>query len=300
MTLAREVVDLGGAVHYLDSGGDGPPAVLVHGLGGASINWLPTAEILRSRRRVLALDLAGFGLTPPEDRGVDVLAQRQLLDRFIREVAGQSVLLMGNSMGGLISILQAAEAPDTVDGLVLVNPAAPLNLLGVRDPRLVSLGLMVLPGVGDRLARRLFRGGSIEAHVREFFAFVCHRTDCLDPDLVAAHVDLVRQRRHLPWAIPSFRRATSSLLNTLHSRTFAQAVDSVRSPTLFVHGCEDRLVSLAAARKLAARRPDWRFEALDAIGHVPQIECPEQLVQTVEAWWEEASGTLDAGSGGAA
>jgi pimeloyl-ACP methyl ester carboxylesterase len=290
MTLAREVVDLGGAVHYLDSGGKGPAVVMVHGLGGAAINWLPTAEILRHRRRVLALDLPGFGLTPPADRSFDVSSQRTLLDRFIREVAGGRVLLMGNSMGGLISILQAAESPDTVEGLVLVNPAAPLNLLRVRDPRLLSLGLMAIPGVGERFARRLFRGASTEAYVTDFFAFVCHDAECLDPELVAAHVELAEKRRRLPWAVPAFRQATASTLNTLHSRRFVRAVEAVAAPTLLVHGRQDRLVSFAAAKKLASRRPDWRFEALDDIGHVPQIECPSHFVQTVEAWWHEARG----------
>jgi pimeloyl-ACP methyl ester carboxylesterase len=288
MTLRRRVVDLDGPVHYLDSEGEGPPVVLVHGLGGASINWLTAARYLRSRRRVLALDLVGFGLTPPLDRAVGVAAQRRVLDQFIRKVAAQPVLLMGNSMGGLISILQAAEAPSTVAGLVLVNPAAQLDLWGVRDPRVLSLGLFAIPGMGDYLARTITRGDGAEAFVTHFFSLVCHRPEGLDPELLAAHVALAKLRSAMPWAAPVFSRAVRSTLAKAHSRSLGRAVAAVRAPTLIIHGRHDRLVSLAAARKLARCRPDWSFEVLEDIGHVPQIECPEQFVRIVDAWSTEA------------
>jgi pimeloyl-ACP methyl ester carboxylesterase len=288
MTLRRKVVDLDGPVHYLDSEGEGPPVVLVHGLGGASINWLTAARHLRSRRRVLAIDLVGFGLTPPLNRAVDVAAQRRVLDQFIQKVAAQPVLLMGNSMGGLISIMQAAEAPSTVAGLVLVNPAAQLDIWGVRDPRVLSLGLFAIPGMGDYLARAITRGDGAEAFVTHFFSLVCHRPDGLDPELLAAHVALAKLRSGMPWAAPVFSRAVRSTLAKAHSRSLSRAVAAVRAPTLIIHGRHDRLVSLAAARKLARCRPDWSFEVLEDIGHVPQIECPEQFVRIVDAWSTEA------------
>lgn len=287
--LSRQVVDLDGDVHYLDSGGDGPPAVLVHGLGGASLNWTAAAELLRSRFRVLAPDLVGFGYTPPAGRGVDVGAQREMLDRFIREVAGGPALIVGNSMGGLISILQAAEAPDTVSRLVLVNPAAPLDLFRVHHPRVLSLGLMAIPGAGEYLARRLLRGSTPEVFVRDFFAFVCHQSDAVDPEILAAHIALAEERRHMPWAVPAFSRAVRSIVPTLHTRRFRRAIKAVQAPTLLIHGKHDRLIPLSAARKLAARRPDWQFEIFEPIGHVPQIECPDQFVETVLAFCDDGA-----------
>ncbi|MGI9609095.1 MAG: alpha/beta fold hydrolase, partial [Acidimicrobiia bacterium] len=71
---ALEIIDLDGPVHYADYGGDGSPMVLVHGLGGSHLNWLHVAHRLAERHRVVAVDLAGFGLTPPAGRKATVQA----------------------------------------------------------------------------------------------------------------------------------------------------------------------------------------------------------------------------------
>src|SRR5262245_17939171 len=100
-------VDLGGQVHYADFGGkQGRTFVLVHGLGGSHLNWCLLAGRLREHGQVLAVDLAGFGLTNPDGRATTVPANTALLHRFLTEVVGEPVVLVGNSMGGLIAIHQ--------------------------------------------------------------------------------------------------------------------------------------------------------------------------------------------------
>src|SRR3954447_18740405 len=83
-------IDIGGAVHYVDFGGNpaGPPVVLVHGLGGSHLNWDLLAPLLTDSARVFALDLPGFGLSEPAMRLATVQNNRRVLDRFVREVAG--------------------------------------------------------------------------------------------------------------------------------------------------------------------------------------------------------------------
>ena len=61
-------------------------------------------------------------------------------------------------------------------------------------------------------------------------------------------------------------------------------VAGIRARALIVQGSEDRLVRVEAARALAARRPDWRFELLEGVGHVPQLEAPERFLAAVEPW----------------
>src|ERR1700727_675723 len=104
------------------AGGSAPPMVLVHGLGGSHLNWVAIAPALAAERRVLALDLAGFGLTPAAGRSATVQSNARLLARFVRDIAGSPAVLVGNSMGGMISILHAGADPETVAGLVLVDP----------------------------------------------------------------------------------------------------------------------------------------------------------------------------------
>ena len=75
----HHTVDVEGVpVHYIDHGGSGPILVLVHGLGGAAINWMSSAPLLAVRTRVVALDLAGFGRTPALGRATTVEANAEL------------------------------------------------------------------------------------------------------------------------------------------------------------------------------------------------------------------------------
>ena len=81
--------DIGGPVRYVDFGGpaSGPLIVAVHGLSGSAMNWLALAPLLTEEYRVLALDLAGHGLTRSAGRGTDVTANRALLHRFCQAEA---------------------------------------------------------------------------------------------------------------------------------------------------------------------------------------------------------------------
>src|SRR5262252_7095798 len=112
--------DLNGPVRSLDFGGpaDGPVIVCVHGLGGSAVNWMAVAPLLTGSRRILAPDLAGHGLTRAGGRGTGVAANRALLHRFAASVSPGPVILMGNSMGGMISLLEASAAPVAVAGLI--------------------------------------------------------------------------------------------------------------------------------------------------------------------------------------
>src|SRR5258708_9298205 len=125
--LGTRWADLDGPVHYFDFGGPAraPMIVCVHGLAGSAVNWSALAPLLTAGYRVLAPDLAGHGLTRSAGRGTDVNANRELLDRFIRSMSARPVILMGNSMGGMISLLEAAESPGLVARLILVDPALP-------------------------------------------------------------------------------------------------------------------------------------------------------------------------------
>ena len=148
-------VDLDGPVHYIDFGGpdDGRTVVLVHGLGGSHLNWDLLAPLLRPHARVLAIDLPGFGRSEPGGRRASVQANVEVLHRFVTEVAGTPAVLVGNSMGGMISIFTAARTPESVSGLVLLDAAVP-GPRGKPDPLVAaSFALYAIPMVGERVMR---------------------------------------------------------------------------------------------------------------------------------------------------
>jgi len=160
------VSDLDGPVHWIEftpgDSPDGTPIIFVHGLGGSHLNWCLIGPKLAVGRRAVALDLHGFGLTPGSRATATVQRNAGLLDRFVREVTGTPVILVGNSMGGLISILHTASAPDTVEGLVLIDPALPV-LSRIPDRQVGSQFLLyALPGLGELYVRAVMSRRSPE------------------------------------------------------------------------------------------------------------------------------------------
>jgi pimeloyl-ACP methyl ester carboxylesterase len=280
------LVDLDGPVHYLDFGGQGPTVVLVHGLGGSHVNWLAAGPLLARAGRVLAVDLAGFGHTPPAGRSTSLRANQRLLGRFVEEVAGAPAVLVGNSMGGTTALLEAAEQPRRVAGLVLVDASLP-RPPGVPLDRLVgaAFAAYAVPGLGERfLARQRARLGPAGV-AQQTLELVCVDPARVPREVVEAGLALALERAELAWADDAFLAAARSLLVLLgRSRTYLKAVAAVRAPTLMVHGSADRLVPLASARRVARLRPDWGFVVFRDVGHVPQIEVPERFAATVLRW----------------
>src|SRR3954469_18053550 len=192
--MEHRTVDLDGPVHYADFGGTGRPVVLVHGLGGSYANWLAVGPRLAALGRVYALDLAGHGLTPSLGRTAKVVANRGLLGRFLTAVAREPAILIGNSMGGYLSLAEAAEEPEKVASLVLVSPAVPIAP-GARQDGFVAayFAAMAIPLLGGALMlRRALRGP--ERSVKDLLALCCVDPALVTRDLVDAHVELARER----------------------------------------------------------------------------------------------------------
>lgn len=284
--MRHRTVDLSGPVHYIDFGGEGTPLVMVHGLGGNAMNWMAVGPDFAKTHHAVALDLAGFGRTPLFRRSAAVGANAELVHRFIEEVIGEPVVLMGNSMGGHIAILEAADHPRWVSALVLVDPAIPG--VHVRRPAPAMLGVMAaltIPGLAEIVLDRRVRTLGPERLVQETMALVVADQSRVDPALLDAHVQLTRERGNLGrQSSRAFMQATRSLGLRMADPRFWTRVKNVKAPTLVVHGDLDRLIPLAAARDLLRRRPDWTLGVVEGVGHVPMMETPDLFVRVVNQW----------------
>ncbi len=285
-------VDLGGPVHYVDFGGpdDAPTVVLVHGLGGSHLNWDLFAPLIRRRARVLALDLPGFGRSEPGGRRTTVQENVKVLDRFLTEVAGTPAVLVGNSMGGMISILQTAGSPRTVDGLVLLDAAVPGPRRALDPLVAVMFALYAIPMVGERfLALRRQRSTPLR-QIRDMLRLCGIDPDTVPPETIGRSLELIARREDVPAMDKAFLSAARSLLRLLvDPRSYRAAMAAITVPVLLVQGDEDRLVPVAAARDIARRHPGWRYLELPGVGHVPQLQVPDQLATEVLAWLEETA-----------
>ena len=285
------VSDLDGPVHWIEftpgDSPDGTPIVFVHGLGGSHLNWCLIGPELAAGRRAVALDLHGFGLTPGTRATSTVQHNTRLLDRFVREVTGTPVILAGNSMGGLISILQASAAPDTVRGLVLIDPALPLPPR-VPDREVGSQFLMyALPGLGELYVRSVRSRQPPQLAVQRVIELCFADPSRIDPAMFRASIALAAERRSqgVRAGDEAFLAASRSLMRVvgLRRRNW-EMMASVRVPVLLLGGEADRLVPVAAMRQAAARNPGWDTVIMPGVGHTPQLEVPDAVTGKLADW----------------
>jgi pimeloyl-ACP methyl ester carboxylesterase len=279
--------DINGPVHYVDFGGPshGPLIVGVHGLAGSAVNWAAIAPLLTSRCRVLALDLAGHGLTRSGKRSTGVQANRLLLDGFLELVAASPVILMGNSMGGMISLLEASAAPGRVSGLILVDPALPF--VPARPDLLVASLFAAggVPGLGAALLRGVHRLPP-EAIVASTLSLCCQNPSRVPPGVVAQHVAVARRRAGFAEAGRDMARTTRSVIATAGpgGHAYRHGIAHLSCPVLLLHGEQDRLVPVSAARAAARAHPSWSLVVLPGVGHVPQLEAPRECADSILRW----------------
>src|SRR6202012_5542909 len=253
---ASHFSDIAGPVHWVDFGGPAgvPPIVMVHGLGGSHLNWVRIARPLAERNRVIAIDLPGFGFSPAAGRRTTIEANTKILDRFINETLGGPVILMGNSMGGAITILESAPRPQAVAAVVLVDPALP-RPAEVPDPQVAAQFLMyALPGVGEAFMDISRRSRTDRELVERVINLCFADPRRSSPELMDAATELVaHRRRHMPPQDAPFLQPARSVVRAgLRPRQFKKTMRSIVQPLLIIHGDRIRLVPVAAARIAAA------------------------------------------------
>lgn len=234
---------------YLEAG-EGPPLVLVHGLGSSALQeWGRLIPPLARRYHVYAPDLPGFGRSGrPKDAEYSIPMQVEAVGSFMAELGVARARLVGISMGGWIAARLAARHPERVERLVLVAPA------GMRPDDAAAIPV-------DALLPRDVAG------VRRLVATVRHKPPTI-PDFVAR--DVLERKTRDEWIV---RRALASMGE---GRDWLDGtLGAITAPVLVVWGVQDRLIPVADAARIQAELRQARVERLDGCGHVPIADCPE-------------------------
>ena len=300
---ARRVTVGGSMVHVRDTpalNGAAEPAVYVHGLGGSSQNFTDLAGLLADRLDGQAVDLPGFGYSDPSPRYSIASFAATLVD-YLEHSGRGPVHLIGNSLGGSISVRVAALRPDLIKTLTLISPAMPF-----LDPRRTAQG-PVLPLLALPRADRLLAWGMArltpEQMAQQVLLACFGDTTKVSPQRRAEAIEEIKLR----YTVEHYSKAYLGTLRGLVSsflRAYLPGVNSqwrlaarITAPTLVIGGLRDELVDPRVPAQVAKAVPDSRLLVLPGVGHVAQMEVPRLVARAVVGMLSELGAPT--GPGGA-
>jgi pimeloyl-ACP methyl ester carboxylesterase len=253
----------GTPVNYVDIGsGEREPIVFVHGLGGQWQNWLENLPRAAHERRVIALDLPGFGLSPMPRDAISISGYGRTVEALVDRLGLGRIDIVGNSMGGYIAAEVAIQFPERVDQLLLVSAA------GISSADLAHAPIIVLGRVAAAIATHT------AAQDRQLAARPKSRHLALE--LVARHPsrlkpDLAYEGFFKGTGKPGFTDALRASLNY----DFRDRLPDISVPTLIVWGEKDSIIPVKDANEFERLIPDSRKVVMKDTGHIAMAERPE-------------------------
>src|SRR5256714_6658197 len=219
----------GRRVQYVDMGsGDGRPVVFVHGIAGNWQNWLENLPRFAQERRVVALDLPGFGGSEDPAEDVSIAGLGRAVEALCDRLDLGEVALVGNSMGGFIAAETAIQFPERVERLGLVSAAGITSSSLRREPVMVWGRAEMMAGSRSTAEKRM-------AIVRPRLRHLAYSTILRHPSLIAPET---------LWEMSqgAGRSSFGPALEAILDYDFRERLGEIRAPTLIVWGEEDMLV----------------------------------------------------------
>jgi pimeloyl-ACP methyl ester carboxylesterase len=250
------------------------PGVFVHGLGGSSQNWSALMDRLADTVDGWAVDLPGFGASPPPDDGdYSITGHARAVVRLVEARGAGPVDLFGNSLGGAVATRIAALRPDLVRTLTLISPALP-----EVPPQATAwpTALVAVPGV-PQLYMRATRDWSPRRRTEALIALCYGDPANFGEAEFRAAAEEYRRRLDLPYFWDAMIRSTRGIVDAYTlpgAHSLWRQARHVLAPTLLVYGGRDKLVSVRMARKAAKTFPGACLVVVPDGGHVAMMEHP--------------------------
>ena len=269
---ASRHMDLPGGlhVHYRDQGNpNGPTLVMVHGYSASLADWEPWVKRLGDRYRIITLDLPGQGLTrSPADYKAWPDGYVQVVDQVTDKLGAKRFVLIGNSMGGMVSWTYALVHPEKLDGLVLVDAAG----WGEKPS-----GALIFKLLQNPTTAALIKDLDNRAMVKQGLQAAFQDPTLVDDPLVDRYAELSRAPGH-----------RDILIHLQQGRVEAtkDRLATIKAPTLVMHGKQDQLIAFTDGERFAQAIPNATLIAYDGVGHVPMEQIPDKSAADVRQWLE--------------
>jgi pimeloyl-ACP methyl ester carboxylesterase len=277
----------GFSICYQSQGSTGPAIVLVHGFGASWWHWRKNIPVLAENFRVYAIDLIGFGASakpkPGENFAYTIETWGQQIADFCREVVGEPVFLVANSIGCIVAMQAAVSNPEIALGVALLNCS--LRLLHDRKRETLPWHRRF----GAPLLQRILSFKPIG----EFFFYQIAKPKTVRKILLKAYanstavteelVDILTAPASDPGAAAVFLAFTSYSQGPLPEDLLPQ----LPCPAIILWGTADPWEPIELGRELANFPQVQKFIPLEGVGHCPQDEAPELVNLILQDWiWE--------------
>lgn len=275
----------GWRINYVQRGTQGPCLLLVHGFGASTAHWRKNIAELSQRYRVWAIDLLGFGYSQKPRQVYTGELWRDQIQAFCQEVIQEPVFVAGNSLGGYATLCFAADCPDWVQGLILINCAGPFSddqtsssASGWRT-QLATLQqqILKLPFVIQVFSFALFSYIRQRSMIRKILLQVYK-----DPTAVT---DRLIEEIYLPSCDPGAVGVFAAVFKSPPGRKLDQLLEQLTQPLLLLWGTADPWMPARKAQQIQSYYPAAEIVLVDA-GHCPHDECPRQVNQALDRWMQ--------------
>lgn len=249
-------------VHFRDEG-KGFPIVLIHGTASSLHTWDDWTKDLKKSHRVIRMDLPAFGITGPNATGdYSINGYTRFFNQFIEKLKIEKFHLAGNSLGGNIAWNYAAEYPQKIEKLILVdasglptNKPQPSVFKMAKTPLLSSLFLYVTP--------KFF----IKKNIKEVYADETKITDDLITRYHKMALRVGNREAFIDRARIDFK---------LGSKANFTKLKSIQTPTLLIWGAQDTWIPLDNGKRMQNVIEHSKLVVLENSGHVPMEESPKE------------------------
>ena len=255
-------------VHYREEGHemDTLPLVLIHGTGASLHTFDAWTNALKRKKRVVRMDLPGFGLTGPfPEQPYSMSNYILFIEHFLKAKGIDRCILAGNSLGGVIAWQFTAKNPKMVTKLVLIDAAGyPLKSKSVP----IAFTLARTP-VLNRLLTFITPRFMAKASVKNVYADKTKVTD----SLVDRYFELTLREGN--------RQALVDRMKIGIDTSFIPLIKNIQQPTLVMWGAQDLLIPLNSAYRFHNDLPNDTLVILENSGHVPMEESPDESLQVL-------------------
>lgn len=266
----------------VDGDADKPPVLLVHGIGRSLEDWNPQYERLSADYRVIAVDVPGFGFSDRPEGPITLSAFANGVLGTIDVLGEQRPLhIVGNSLGGAIAMQVLAQRPERVASLALINSA------GFGSEVTVLLRILAMPVIGPLASRRTTRATATMLERACYADTALASRERIDRAMAIAG----KPHHGAVMLATAVELATARGVKAGWRRQLAAFAALHPRPTMVMWGDQDKV--LPAHHLEEARRvlPHAETHLLPGIGHMPQIECPDEFAALLLPFLDRASRT---------